>query len=138
MTPETRALLVKVPKSIGQYKLVVGKLDALPYATTDEGIYFDLHDNNQLEWPKAHKASIHLDKCKLFDFFIIKDNPVSPAMSTTTDCAVEWAPVECKPKPAPEQCHDEPRKGCSCKDLGGATCIGCLKTYQVAVHAPAY
>lgn len=138
MTPLTRALLVKVPRSLGQYRLEVGHLDALPYATTDEGIYFDLHDNNQLEWPKAHKAKLFLDKCKVLDFFIIKDDPLAPDLSTTTDCAVDWKPVECKPKPPTPTCETAPHKGCSCKDLGGATCIGCLKTYQVAVHAPAY
>ena len=136
MTPETRALLVKVPKSTGRYHMEVGHLAADPYAITDEGIYFDLHDNDQLSWPAAHKATLFLDKCKLFDFFIIKDNPVVPELSITTDCAVDWKPVECKPKHVPT---DEPGTGrCTCADLKGATCIGCLKQYQVAVHAPAY
>lgn len=117
----------------------VGHLTADPYAVTDEGIYFDLHDNDQLSWPKAHKASIFLDKCKQFDFFIVKDSPIVPALSTTSDCAVDWKAVECKPKVSSHCENDDTGNGCcTCAELKGATCVGCLKTYQVAVHAPAY
>jgi len=142
LLPTTRALQVAVTPHAGEYLLKVANLEASPYATTDDGLFFDLHDNNQLTWPKAHKAELWHNSCKLMDFMIIKDAPLTPTLSTTEDCAQDWAPNKCEPQPqVAHPCDTQPSKcksGCNCADLQGVTCVGCLTTTTVAVHNPAY
>ena len=142
LTPTTRALKVAIPVQAGKYQLRVAGLEASPYATTDEGLFFDLHDNNQLSWPKAHKASIWHGDCKISDFFLIKDAPLAPTLSTTDDCKQDWQPNKCEPQMTrkPHRCDTAStcKSGCNCADLGGATCVGCLTTTTIAVHNPAY
>ena len=138
LTPHTRALKVDIPPSM-DYLLTVSGLEANPYAVTDDAVYFDLHDNNQLSWPKAHKATITRNNCDILSFTIIKDQPLAPALSTTDDCEQEWCAPSCDPEPEMPCAPEKPKAGCGCASLQGATCVSCLSTTTtVAIHNPAY